>query len=330
MGKPRGGRKKQPVEDLTSELPALPRTPSQDRGHDHAEEQGSLGDSAVRSFAEWAVVALPPTTLLTALAFWFGYVFTAARVDYLGIDVSTLGFSTADYLVRSIDALIVPAIVLLVVWLLVLGMHAVLWPVVVARPRTRTAGAGLVALTVLGVVAMALSLRFVFVALPAEVYLLPPVLLGAGSLCAAYGVRGMGAARQHRGMPARSGVPGAPGKGARTIFTALVVISLFWGTSLYAGALGRGRAMSLEHHLTSRPSVTVYSKASLSLAPPVRESRITTPEAEYRFVYTGLRLVIRANGKYFLLPEKWVHGTGAAIVLQESSDIRFEFRSGEP
>jgi hypothetical protein len=108
------------------------------------------------------------------------------------------------------------------------------------------------------------------------------------------------------------------------------LISLFWGTSLYAGALGRGRAMGLERNIVSRPAVTIYSKASLALASPVEETRIDAPHAEYRYLYTKLRLVIRSNGKYFLLPEGWTHQCGTAIVLQESPDIRFEFQPGVP
>jgi hypothetical protein len=59
-----------------------------------------------------AVVA--PTTLITALAYYFGYRRERAFAGFFGIDVSALNFTTTDYVLRSVDALFVPAVVVLV------------------------------------------------------------------------------------------------------------------------------------------------------------------------------------------------------------------------
>jgi len=77
---------------------------------------------SARSALELAGLVVAPTTLVTALAFYFGWVLTNSRASYFGIDASALGFSTQDYLLRSADALFVPlgtALVLAlgVVWL---------------------------------------------------------------------------------------------------------------------------------------------------------------------------------------------------------------------
>jgi hypothetical protein len=40
-----------------------------------------------------------PTSLLTGLCYFFGLVYLRSRLDYFGIDPSTLGLTTADYVV---------------------------------------------------------------------------------------------------------------------------------------------------------------------------------------------------------------------------------------
>lgn len=129
--------------------------------------------SSSHSVTGWAVVALPPTTLLTGLAFWFGYALTASRNGYLGIDVSALGFSTTDYLLRSIDALILPAIILLSLWHALLGIHSAIWPNVKAKRAVKRFRYAFAVLAVAGVSAMCLSIYFSFEELPADFYLLP-------------------------------------------------------------------------------------------------------------------------------------------------------------
>jgi hypothetical protein len=283
-----------------------------------------------RSIIEWAFVALPPTTLVTALAFWFGYALTASRNSYLGIDVSTLGFSATDYLLRSIDALIIPAISLLAIWLLLLGFHAWVWPKILEQRTKKLVRRGLIALTLSGLMATGFSIRFAFDRLPPEAYLVPPLLLGSGSVCVAYGIKGLRAIRERCDSPSQDSHSPAQPDRMQAILTALLIISLFWGATLHAGALGRGRAIGFVDNLSTRPSVTVYSKTSLALPPPVVETPIEAPNSEYRFRYTQLRLVIRSDDKYFLLPEGWTHSTGTAILLEDTPTIRLEFRPGGP
>ena len=108
----------------------------------------------------------------------------------------------------------------------------------------------------------------------------------------------------------------------------LVVLSLFWACSLYAGALGTGRSREYARELAKRPSVVVYSVQSLALASPVREDRISDPDAKYHFKYTGLKFVTRSADKFFLLPEGWRRDTGVAIILDDNPEYRVEFLPG--
>jgi hypothetical protein len=51
-----------------------------------------------------------PTTLVTALLFYFGWAHVYFFFDYFGIDSSVLGASTSDYVMRRVDALFIPVI----------------------------------------------------------------------------------------------------------------------------------------------------------------------------------------------------------------------------
>jgi hypothetical protein len=47
--------------------------------------------------------------------------------------------------------------------------------------------------------------------------------------------------------------------------------------------------------------------------------------AAFRYCYSGLRLLIRAGGRLFLLPAGWTPGRDPVIVLPEGGSTRFEF-----
>src|SRR5512132_3026246 len=80
-----------------------------------------------------AIVA--PTTLLTALLFYFGWIRTNALFQYFGVDATTLGFTTQYYLLRSSEALYVPLGTLLVVGLAALWLHSLVATWLAARRR---------------------------------------------------------------------------------------------------------------------------------------------------------------------------------------------------
>jgi hypothetical protein len=263
----------------------------------------------VRGALELIGLVVAPTTLLTALAYYFGWTLTNARALYFGIDPSALGFSTQDYILRSTDALFVPLAVLVLAALAAVAIHSLVRTALWHR-RFRNAilqaswvcGAiGSVLLT-LGVVAMFRPLPLL------TYYLFAPVSPGLGALLVAY------AAYLRWGwLP-----PVAVG-----LLVSLVVLSGFWAVSKYADALGRGRAKQLARSLSTRPSVVVYSKHRLQL--PVPEKRLNRRDSAYAFRYAGLRLLVRSGGKYFLVPEGWSKQDGVAIALADTNELRVEF-----
>ena len=65
-----------------------------------------------RQVLELLTLVVPQTTLVTALLFWFGVELVDARSSYFGLGTGTSGFSTTDYLIRGVEAGVVPLIAL--------------------------------------------------------------------------------------------------------------------------------------------------------------------------------------------------------------------------
>jgi hypothetical protein len=290
-----------------------------------------LQGPTARSVLELIGLVAAPATLLTALAFYFGWVLTESRATYFGLDASALGFSTPDYLLRSADALFVPVGAAFVlglggVWLHTQAMRQLTDRV--RRARLRIAARASVAI---GAVLFALGLVAVFEPLSfSPYYLFPSASPGVGIALLAYGLRLLG----HVTVAERPGVAALVDTRSRTTATVLValliVLSAFWSAETYAAALGRGRAARAAATLSTRPHVTVFAPKRLDITGGgVVERQLTGRHLAYRYRYSGLRLLIRSGGKYFLLPDGWTRSSGAAIVLVDSPDYRFEFEAGQ-
>jgi hypothetical protein len=311
--------------------PGRSRAPSPGHGRAAAQRPGMSLERAVQVVT--AIIA--PTTLLTALLFYFGWIRTNALFQYFGVDATVLGFTTQDYLLRSTEALYVPLGTLLVVGLAGTWAHGQVEAWLAGHrpgglPR-RTA----LALGAVGVVGLALFARGVAgVAVPRlsrDGFLVTPVCLGLGAILGAYAQWLWRRLRQppgRRGGVSRPRWPGLVGLG---LVAMLVVLSLFWATTDYARAYGRGRAVAYARDLVVRPGVVVYSAERLFLqGPGVREQALPAGQrASYRYRYSGLRLLTEAHGRLFLLPAGWTTTDGAAVVLAGGDQLRVEFTRGQ-
>ncbi|HET7518173.1 MAG TPA: hypothetical protein VFN05_10840 [Actinomycetes bacterium] len=105
---------------------------------------------------------------------------------------------------------------------------------------------------------------------------------------------------------------------------------MFWSVAVYAQARGVREAARVAATISRRPDVTVYSARRLHLeGPTLRETELPGPDAAYRYRYSGLKLVVRSGGKWFLLPASWTLGNrGAALLLPDTDDLRVEFTPG--
>jgi hypothetical protein len=318
--------------DLTSSRrrrpPGRPRTPaSHAPGSGQPAASGTGKPLGLERAVQLATAIIAPTTILTALLFYYGWVRTNALFQYFGVDATVLGFTTQDYVLRSSEALYVPFGTLLVVGLVGLWLHGLMTRWLAARrlPMLRATA------MVLVVVGLALFARGVAgVAIPRlsrDEFLVTPVCLGLGAVMGAYGRWLWQRQRALQGHDADATAPGWHGVVSLILVAMLVVLSLFWATSDYARAYGRGRAVAYASQLAVRPGVVVYSADRLFLHGPGVQELTLPPGAHssYRYRYGGLRLLTESRGRLFLLPEGWTRTDGAAIVLANSDKVRVEF-----
>lgn len=267
---------------------------------------------------------IAPTSLLVALAYHFGREFTFSRASYFGLDASLYGFSSQEYVVRSLDPLFVPVGAVLLVSLVVLAVHRRLDGILHRQPPSRALRLLVVVLRTAGGLLLALGLISVFRTVPIGLpYWVPPASPAIGLASLAYANH-----LSHRLMTDRRGSVVATRTRAqsRVLVGAFVVLSLFWTATVYADALGRGRSEHIASSLDHLPGVTVFSTRALSLSgPSVIETHLSDPAGLYHFRYDGLRLIIRADHKLFLLPGAWTPTQGSVAVLSESAGLRFEF-----
>jgi hypothetical protein len=261
---------------------------------------------------------------VTALLFYFGWVYTNTRALYFGIDSSIFGYSIQDYILRSVDVIFVPMGVLLVTGMLLLGIHSNVSAWMRKHRRgplptllrgtllcggTALIGAGIAGLTrhpVLG-----------------GEELLPPLFFGLGTLSVAYGVHlhhRYGPTAEHR----RQQQPTLRSTYQAVVF-GLVTLSLFWMMGDWAKMVGWGRAERLRATLNQRPGVTVYAKEALDIEPRSGVEADPLPNGgTYHFRYRGLKLLIRSGNTYFLVPSGWDRTDGVVILLSDSDHTRVE------
>lgn len=103
------------------------------------------------------------------------------------------------------------------------------------------------------------------------------------------------------------------------------MLSLFWNVSHYAVSKGRTLAATVERMLPGRPGVIIYSEKRLYLQAPVVETTLDPENAAYKYAYSGLKLLFRSDGKYFLRPSDPVSRVN--ILIPDGPAIRVELFS---
>jgi hypothetical protein len=281
--------------------------------------------AALRSLGSALSTIVAPTSLVSALLYYFGWSHVYWLYRYLGVDSTVLGFTTGDYLMRAIDGLFVPMTVAAVAGLAALWGHALLRARLVADTPP---GALRIVVRVLAGLGLLLTLAGLWSTVtPTFLYatiVLAPLSLAAGVALLTYSLR---LRRLLHPAPAASGL--LPFLEWAVVFV-IIGLSLFWATNDYAVAVGRSRARQVVRELPSYPPVRLYSARSLSLdVPGVTEVRCRDPKAAYQVRYDGLRLLPQSGSQYLLLPAHWNPRTGVAVLLPRTDAIRLEFGATE-
>jgi hypothetical protein len=282
-------------------------------------------------------------TLVTAVLFYFGWRRSDVQAAEMGIDVSLFGFSSQDYVLRSISSLYLPLLVIFGLGLGWLWLHArvtvLLRSDLLAAGRRHAMAATWTRRLAVGLAAFAATcVLFALAAgarppLPVVGWLarrlqnaqwVVPLVLLISTVTAAY------AWWIHRQL-----IPSRPVERLplwRTLLPAVliagtVLLGAFWILEEYATAVGRGYAQRLSANVGRLPRAVVVSPTPLGInAAGVREERLGnagSPEVRYRT--TGLRLLARADGKVLLVHDGWSPRTGSVIVLSDSEELAWEF-----
>ncbi|MFI9149554.1 hypothetical protein [Streptomyces sp. NPDC053367] len=274
------------------------------------------GEQAVSARLRRIAEALGPATLATALLVYFGYVATRARYEYFGVPVDLTGRSNQDMMLDGLEVVFVPAAMIFLGVLLIVGVHAL---VRCLLSRESDANAYLAyGFVLVGVLLIARAIIGIFLQGPetSVVFGVTPLALALGPAAVAYGVWIEG---QRRGSPllpqnlARNGVLCA---------VALGVAGLFWGSTQLAWAYGTGRGEQDAAGLGDRPEVVVDAKEPLDDLPPGVTGTRLRGDGAYRHRYSGFRLLLASGGRLFLVSPGWRHGRDQTIVLPYGKDIR--------
>lgn len=274
-----------------------------------------MSEGPVGGGERWYAIAttfVAPATFVTALLFYFGYVSSRAELAYFGVDVDALGLGTREYVMRSPQALLVPT-------LLVLALGAATAALLAGVRSGRLGARALRGLGVAGGVLAAAGLLLVLLyAVLGEwvgYALLTPLVIAAGAALLAL----TGRVRGH----------------AVSVVVLLVLVaavSTFWATATLAQWTGRGVAEQTARHLDELPAVVLDTRERLYLRDRVTEEQVLAPpgarrapeEQSFRYRYYGLRLLVQAGDRMFLVPERWDPSNSTLVF--DLSEVRVKYR----
>lgn len=287
-------------------------------------------------FEQWLSIGgriIAPTTALTALLFYFGYVSSRAQYDYFGVDVDTVGLSTQDYVMRSPQPLLVPLLVLTLVSAALVALHGAVSRRMgsVARFRRWFRGAVTIGLVL---VALGVILLFIYPLVSGWAYypLLTPLTLALGGALAGYGLTML------RRLTARTAPGSPPVAGTRAVVVLLwvaVAAGVLWATATVAQWSGLGLGQEQARNLHELPSVILDTQERLFLpaGSGVEERALSTASDQqtFRYRYWNLRLLIQGEDQMFLVPDTWsAANTTLLVPVDGNVRIQFQFRNLAP
>ncbi|NND74515.1 MAG: hypothetical protein HKN44_05870 [Ilumatobacter sp.] len=274
---------------------------------------------------------IAPTALLTAILYYFGWARTEAAAQRAGLNQALFGYSTSDYVLRSVGPLYRPigtGIMVLLLWFVVLagaelGLERVRDKYVDSWRTVRIVAAVLLVVSVGAVVWGAAGLEDVRTETSAHfsAYL---VLAGAGILWVLLVFAKLDRGAIGRFVDARrTAVIG--------MIMLLILIGVFAIVLRLAFEDGAGSINGFIEGLEAEPEVVVTSDSPLDIRLEGVELEIIQADEEFgtqaRFRYTGMRLLIEANDRFFLVTPDFGRGgqASAVSVVPASSGLRIDF-----
>jgi hypothetical protein len=258
---------------------------------------------------------LAEAAVITALLYYFGWVRTQSMFEYFGIDAGWLGYSTVDYVHRSIDSTFATLLVTCVVVVAITYIHGGL-----LRLLSGMSERHLYRVVVL-VRWAATTLCLVF-----AVALVADVLVGLVDGWAPFTLPAVAVLLLYSDYLATSVLKRQDPHGGRLIaLSALLVIGAFWAVAAYATTVGSDVAERFAHDLSAKPDIVLYSAQRLDISGTgVMVVELPKEDNRYRFRYNGLRMLAYTEDRLVLLPAGWRHGRDHAFVLPNDDKIRMD------
>ena len=269
--------------------------------------------------------------LIGALLYFFGQRYTGEVYKYFGLDTDSLGFSTSDYVIRSLNATLPPVVVCALAILIVLAIAKHLDRVIkFIQQRSCMKGATIVA-TVFVIIICSIVILNGILPLPtaswSRGYRLPIAVLGL-AIAVATLLRLLG--------PSVSTKPedGSVQDSNRTTGLLLsMMVALFalaavlWGMDLYVKDAGDRKGRDIANTLRSATSsdFVLYSAKRLAISGTgIHSDPISQEDSRYHFQYSNLRLLMKTPHEYIILPAYWQKGRDHVIVIPIDDSTRFD------
>lgn len=265
-----------------------------------------------------------PITLISAVLFYFGYVYTTTEYAYFGLDVDTVGLSTQEFIMRSPGPLLLPLLAAGLGTAAVALTHGVIRrhinaaherPWRLQRFHRLALGCGLVGRAAL-VVGAVMVLAYAQLHPLLRLYdLVTPSVLALGAALTAYGIR-LNALLGRR-----------PRRAVTIPLYVVLTTTLLWTTATLAQYIGQGQAITLAAQLdTLRPAVILDTKERLYLPTTSVDERVLPPSSDqtFHYRYRNLRLLIQGKDRLFLVPSPWTRGD-PTLAIPLDGEVRVEF-----
>lgn len=273
-----------------------------------------------RKVLETVGLIVTPFALISGLLYYFGWVRTGAIFSHFGVEQTMLGYSSQDYLLRSAGVAFRPVASLLLAAAVAIAVHRTLAALYERWERLRIPI--IVILGATGSLLLVIGVATLFGIL----VLTYPLLAALGLVAGAFAVESVGTLWLN---PRSSRIALLV---RRLLIAGMVVIASFWSCAIYAQNVGSRLAAGWAADLSRRPEVIIYSSQDLQLTGPgLAVLNVSSEKAEggYRYRYSGMRLLVYSNQRWFLLPQGWrPDGTTPTLIIADNDRIRVEVRPG--
>jgi hypothetical protein len=283
--------------------------------------------------SQWGAV-IAPTTVATAMLLYFGYIGTRARFAYFGVYLDLTELSSRDLVLYGIEVLYLPVAVLLLAVLALVGVHLVAsWATTGERDR----GVVLLIAGIVALIGVLLTARTVIGLLVGHVAREEPagstaLAMAAGPALVAYACWLAARVMVHHDRATSAFRTWYLSRSIRTLrltaltaAAALAVTGLFWAGTSFAWRLGEGRAYDDALQLPKRPEVVLDTGQRLIDLPPfVQETTLPASKGDtFHYRYRGLRLLIQAGDRLFLVPGQWT-AQGRTLIVPYDDSVRIQ------